>query len=62
LVAGGLSLLILDDYFASLLFNLVKKLLGMTPDLSTRSSFDKFLNLLPVFSIKTQGYMIDTVR
>jgi len=39
------------DHLASFLLYLVKELLGMTPDLSTRPSLYEFLNLLPVLSI-----------
>jgi len=62
LVTQRLSLLVFDDYFATFLFNLVKKLLGVAPDLSARSSFDELLHLLPVFSIKAKSYKTNTVR
>ena len=43
-------LVVLDNYLAAFFLYLVKEFLSVTPDLSTWTSSDKFLNFLPIFS------------
>lgn len=55
-IAVFLSFLVLDNDFTPFLFDLVKKLLGMTPYLGTWSRFYEFLDLLPVFAVESKSY------